>query len=1120
MVTALRGFFASAAAVALLPLCLTAQQPAVVTGHVTGEGGRPIANASVAIQQLGVGSNTRDDGTYTILVPAARVTGEQVTLTVRAINYKPQTAQVTLSQGQITQDFSLAANPLQLGEVVVTGAGTTSEVEKLGTVRNYVDSSAIVHSQEQNVVNALAAKAPNVQVFSSSGDPGASSYIQIRGLTTIQAGDGQPLFVVDGIPVGNSTDYSNASQLALNGGTTFPPNRLLDINPDDIENVEILKGASSGAIYGSRAGQGVVLITTKHGRPGQTRYSLRSSWSLDQHTQLPALQRSFDHGVGGVLPACVPGPNSPVPDPNNLNCAATGSSWGPPIAAGTPTFDHAGEIFQDGYTTDNALSVSGGTERTQYFLSGGYSYDRGIVVGDNNHYRRISVRANGSQGITDKLKVGANVAYSSGSGGFVQSRNSTAGLLLGAWRTTPTFNNLPYLDPEFGLQRSYRFPNPGPGSEQVGRIYDNPFFTANANPATTDVARTFGNITAEWSAFRWLKLNENLGYDYSNDERFQSWAWSNSNGAPPAGVLGVGGVNAGYIRNTQIDNTLTATASYTLSPAFKGTITAGQDLNSRTFQDRETLGAFLITPQPFNLANTSTVDLPTNDQYTKIHTESYFGQITADLWEQFFLQGAVRNDGASSFGAASRHNWFPKASASWLFYGRGGQGGEGRFLSYGKLRAAYGQSGTQPPPYLLGGTFVSQPLNDGGWGPISSTQIAGLGGLITNFNLPTQILGPERVKEFEAGVDLGFWGDKADLSVTHYRQNSDDVILQIPVAVSTGYFNVAANAASLQNRGWEVTLNLRPINAKSFGWDLGFQWARNRGITTALAPGLQFYAFPFSGGGNGAGLAVGGVAQPGVPIAAYRGTDFVRCGRGLVSDEGVDIDHTAGYCQGKPAGALYIGQDGFPQIDLNNTYILGDPNPDWTGSVRTNFRLGKVSIGGLLDVRAGGIAYDGTKGALQNFGTAQITADTRTAAPVAFGSGYYPVTGNADEFVNPTHSVAGPGVGLKVPLDQSWWQGLASVFNGPDAAFLEPGHFVKLREVSLGYTFDQPWVGRSLGFSSIELRVAGRNLHSWNDYTGVDPETSLLGAVSPVRGLNYFNNPQSRSWTFSLTLNR
>lgn len=1108
MVTALRGFFASAAAVALLPLCAAAQQPAVVTGHVTGEGGRPIANASVAIQQLGLGSNTRDDGAYTILVPGARVTGEQVTLSVRAINYKPQTAQITLSQGQLTQDFSLAANPLQLGEVVVTGAGTTSEVEKLGTVRNYVDPQQIQRSNEQNLVNSLAAKAPNVNIYSSSGDPGASSYIQVRGITSIESSDGQPLFVVDGVPLNNTTDFGDNKQ-GVNGGNIFPPNPLIDINPNDIENVEILKGASSGAIYGSRAGQGVILITTKRGRGGATKYSLRSAWSLEQKTQLPALQSEYGLGTGGVPETCVPSS-----DPALLNCAVAFSrSYGPKLDAGTPVFSHVDEIFHNGFTTDNNLTVSGGSDKTQFFLSGAYNYNKGIVVGDNNHYRRITVRANGSQRITDRLKIGANVAYSSGFGGFVQNRNTTGGLLLGAWRTPPEFNNLPFLDPVFGLQRSYRFPNPGPGSEQTTRFYNNPFFTAFEQPATSNVARTFGGVSGEWGPTSWLKFNENLGLDYSNDERLQAWPWSTSEGNV-AGVNGLGGVSAGYLRNQQVDHNLTATVSYSASKAMKGTFTLGQNLNSQTFQSRITLGTGLVAQQPFNLANTSQVTTPVFDTKTTVHLESYFGQATVDLADQLFLTAAVRNDGVSTFAANSRRNWFPKGSAAWLFYH--GQGENKGFITYGKLRAAYGQSGTQPLPYLLSSTFLGSLIDDGGWGPTSSTQINGVGGVISDFKLPTSTLGPERVKEFEAGIDIGLLNDKADLSVTHYRQNSEDVILDVPVPTSTGYFNVPANAASLQNRGWEVSLNLRPITKANFAWDVGLQWARNRGITTSLPAGLDFAPFPLSGGGNGAGPAVGGSAKVGEPIGVILGSDYVRCGRGL-NIGGIDIDNTpvaGGGCGTFTPGALYIDATGYPQIDAeNDSYVLGDPNPKWTGSVRTNFRLGKVSIGGLLDIRHGGVAYNGTKGALNEFGVGLNTAQFRDGGPVVFGSDYQVNTIAHD-------AVAGPGAGLAVPLDESWWRGGASVFSGIDDAFLEDGGWVKLREVSLGYTIDQPWVSRALGFSSIEVRVAGRNLKSWNNYTGVDPETSLLGAGTPIRGFNYFNNPQTRSWVFTLTLNR
>jgi TonB-linked SusC/RagA family outer membrane protein len=1084
------------AALALLPGQILAQQPATLTGRVTSESGQPLSSAAIVIEQLGAGAVTRADGSYTVLIPGARVPSGPVTVTARLVGFKARSAQVDLSSGSATQDFSLPDNPLQLGELVVTGAGTVSEVEKLGTGRSSVDSQAIVRSNESNVVNALAAKAPNVEVTSSSGDPGASSFIQIRGLTTITAQDGQPLFVVDGVPVDNSISYNNIASGALNSSAA-PPNRAIDLNPDDIENVEILKGAASGAIYGSRAGQGVILITTKHGRPGPTKYSLRSSISLDQHGRLPDFQTKYGLGTGGVTPACVPGAA--------INCRvgfAAAGSWGPNLAGtGTPIFDHSAEMFQDGYTTDNNLTISGGNDRTTFFLSGGYNYDRGIVVGPNSKYQRISVRFNGSHRVFDNLKVGANVAYVAGDGGFVVSRNSTDGLLLGAWRTPIDYDNRQYLDPSNGQQRTYRFPNPGAGAEKLSRSYDNPLFVAFKAPSSSQVGRTYGGINAEFTAVSWLRFNYTLGLDYANDERTQGYPWQNSN-TTITGVNGVGGVNAGYIKTSQIDHNLTATASYKLGPAWSGSVTVGQNLNSQSYQTRQVQGTDLIAPEPFNLANTAQ-QLPPYDFRSTVRLESYFAQATADLFNQLYLTAAIRNDGASSFGIANRRNWFPKGSAAWTFYR--GQEGENRLLTFGKLRAAYGQSGTQPAPYLLQSVLISGAITDGGWGPAGSTQQNGVGGLITRYNLPTDKLGPERVKEFETGFDLGLFRDKADFGVTYYRQNSTDVILNIPVAGSSGYTEKPANAAALRNIGVEMALNIRPITTRNFSWDVGLQWGQNRSRVTDLA-GVQFAPFPFSGGTNG--LGVQGVAVQGQPLGVYYGSDYVRCGRGLVVNN-LSIDNTAGECQGAPAGALYIDATGYPQLDAAGTYVLADPNPKWTGSLRTSVRVRKLSLGGLLDIRHGGKAYNGTRGALDHFGRTLESQTFRDGGNYIFGQNYFQ-----------GQQVAGPGAGTAVPLGEAWFTGPGGIFNGPVSGFIEDAGFVKLREISLGYTFDQAWVSRILGFGSIDLRVAGRNLVTWTKYTGVDPETSLLGSASAVRGIDYFNNPQGRSYVFSVTLNR
>jgi TonB-dependent SusC/RagA subfamily outer membrane receptor len=282
---------------AILPAALLAQEGATISGRVTGEGGVALAAATVSLTELGLGALTRDDGRFVIVVPAARIPRQPVTIIARRVGYKPRSLRLAIASGPVAQDFSLESNPLQLGEVVITGAGTATEVEKLGSVRNAVAADLIVKANESNIVNALAAKAPGVDVTSSAGDPGASSSIKIRGLRTIQ-GSAQPLFVVDGVPLDNSTfsttnfnpvDAGGANQPGQqNGGEiegTSAPNRMTDLNPDDIESVEILKGAAAGAIYGARAANGVVLITTKRGKVGATKYSLRTSATNDDITR-------------------------------------------------------------------------------------------------------------------------------------------------------------------------------------------------------------------------------------------------------------------------------------------------------------------------------------------------------------------------------------------------------------------------------------------------------------------------------------------------------------------------------------------------------------------------------------------------------------------------------------------------------------------------------------------------------------------------------------------------------------------------------------------------------------------------------------------------------------------
>jgi TonB-linked SusC/RagA family outer membrane protein len=1027
-----------------------------------------------------------------------------VAITARAIGFKPQTVQVALTEGTIDQNFDLAVNPLQLGEIVVTGAGTISEVEKLGNVRNSVDSSLISRSNEANIVTALSAKAPNVEVTSTSGDPGASSSIRIRGANTLGS-TGEPLFVVDGVPIDNTTITTTTFDGTGFGNAqgTSSPNRASDINPADIESVEILKGAAAGSIYGARAGQGVILITTKRGHAGATTYSFNSSLSVSDVHRFPKLQTAYGQGDADSLgiptaEPCVPG--------GEIDCEGTLDSWGPALAPGTPTFDHAREVFQTGLTTDNTLTVSGGNDRTTFYLSGSYTNQDGTFVGPQNSYKRYSFRLKGSHRVRNNFTVGGNVAYSNTDGRFVQKGSNYSGIMLGAWRSPPEFDNRVYLDPTTGMHRSFAFPNPSASSFGLGRGYDNPFFTANVPVSTAIADRVFGNVSLEYVPASWLRFNYTLGVDYSGDDRLQGQPQTSSNIPNPLGQV----VKVNLV-NQQVDHNLTGTATYKLSSTMGGSLTLGQNLNTRSLRQLGGVGNSLLAPEPFTLTNTAS-QLPPIDIENKVRIEGYFGQATLDVADQLFLKGGLRYDGASTFAQDNLRSWYPSASVAWQFTKQTGDLGGN--LTYGKLRAAYGEVGTQPNPYLTVFTFLSGSSFLDGWGDNLTASQGGFGGLISDTTLATQ-LKPERTRELELGADLGLFRDVADLSFTWYHRTSKDVILTLPVPISTGYINTASNGGEIRNEGTEWVLNVRPVTKRNFSWDLGFLFSTNRNRVVSLA-GADFVNY----GGTGGFLL--SVAQVGQPVGAFRDYDYIRCGRGITildaSSNEVNVDDLCGAAaNGQQAlfindgGYTNTGGDagagaGYPLLDPDSR-IIGDPNPKWTGSIRTGLRFGKISVSGLLDIRHGGLVYNGTRGALNAIGTSKESGDLRGKS-VVFGQDFMP------------GAVAGPGVGTSAVLDENWFYNYYSTFTFLGQPFYESGSFVKLREVSVGYTFTGGFVSRSLGLSSMDLRVSGRNLAVWTNYTGADPETNLAGADTGARGIDWFNNPQTRSFVFSVTLNR
>jgi hypothetical protein len=377
------------------------------------------------------------------------------------------------------------------------------------------------------------------------------------------------------------------------------------------------------------------------------------------------------------------------------------------------------------------------------------------------------------------------------------------------------------------------------------------------------------------------------------------------------------------------------------------------------------------------------------------------------------------------------------------------------------------------------------------------TVFRGQGGLVSDTLIGNSNLKPERTRETEAGLDLGMFGGFTDISITGYSSRTSDVIFPLPTAASTGHTKQIANAASITNQGAEVQWNFHPVKTKTLAWDLGLLWGRNRNRVKSVTGAEEVPV--------GSNAIIATVARPGYAVGSYEGFDYARCRYGAASNVvgGVDIN---AYCKdhAAPDGALYIGADGFPIADETNR-ILGNIEPKWQGGIRSTLNVRGIQFSTLVDIRKGGTAYDGTRGALIAFGThkdTEIRGQTRT-----FGKDY-------GESV-----VTGPGARNGVVIDQDWFQGNGGSFGAVSTPFIENSGFVKLREISVAFTFDQPWVRNKMNLSSIDARVSGRNLRTWTKYRGIDPEMNLEGA-GLIQGVDWFNNPQTRSFVLTLTLNR
>lgn len=1008
---------------------------------------QPLIGANVLLKPFLLGTSTDTGGFYSINIPSNLI-GEEAILEVSFIGYQKVTVELTLS-GEIIQNISLKEDLLQMHTVVVTGMGVEMEKQKLGVTIGNVSSEEVINSKAIDAISAIQGKVANVEITSSSGEPGASSYIRIRGANSITGGT-QPLIVVDGSPIDNS-------EIGTSTGGYTQMNRASDINPKDIESIDILKGPAAAAMYGSRAQNGVILIKTKSGRPGKAKVIYDVSYSFDEVTNVQPLQQIYGQGSNGTASKTAIG------------------AWGPLISEGTPTYNHEREMFQIGHTLDNNLTLSGGNEWTTYYLSLGRTGTQSTLIG-NSEYLRNSVRLKASQRINEDINIIGNIQFVDVSADKIRKGSSISGLLTGSWRTPPDFDNSIYLDPITGLHRSFRYQNPTELKRTRG--YDNPFFIANEALNNSQVSRTFGNLKIDYDPLDWVNLSYTLGHDYSNDERKTI--------IPPSSSFRPNGqIITERLVNQETDGNFLITAKQNFSFAdTKATLLLGQNMNERKYSLFSATGDDMAVYEFHQLDNTA-ASVP--DEFESIiRTESYFGQLTFDMFNQLYFTAGLRNDGSSTFGKSKKRHWYPKLSTAWEFSKLNLFNGFSNWFNFGKLHLAYGEAGQEPEVYSTLTAFSSSSTAFGdGWAASLTSNAYGFSGFYTSLSKGNDIILPQRAKEIEMGINFGFWDERVGLEFTYYNTKTTDAIYSLPLPASTGSTSQIQNAGTIQNKGIEVALSLQPISIPNFKWDLNLLYASNKNEVIDL-PGVDFITL--------SGSAIGSAAViEGQPYGVFRGSDYLRFGRGIIY-KGVDIDKTY---SGWKSGDLYIDETGYPIKDPE-LRIIGDPNPDWTGSIRNSFTIfNDIQISALLDFFQGGDVSNGTLGALMYFGTAK---ETENRGEKTIFDGF------------------GPGAGKEVELNQAYYQGIGSSFNGPASLAIEDGSYVKLREIAVAYTLRNEFLKSWVNISSIDIRLSARNLYTWTNYKGIDPETNLAGTVN-ARGYDYFNNPQTRSIILSLRFN-
>ena len=1058
-----------------------AAQVTTVRGIVTTEeDGEPVIGASVIVKGTALGTVTDVNGRFELsgLPPSAtRLLISYISLMAKEVAIAPQVS------------VTLKSDTHLLDEVVVTALGISREKKALGYTAQEVKQDALVQGKDNNLLNSLSGKIAGVRITNTQGDVG-SSRIVIRGETSI-AGENQPLFVVDGIPVDNSQLNARSS------GRDFK-NAIADLNPEDIKTLTVLKGPNAAALYGARAAHGAIVITTKGGDKRQKGIgiTLHSFTQVSFVATLPEFQNLFGQGAGGRF-SYVDGKGAGVND-------GVDESWGPRLDIGllipqfdspldadgnrvaTPWVSHPNNVrdyFRMGISTNSGISVARGDDKYQFRV--GYNYEKQVSIVPDAGTNKTNISLNTDYHLAKWIVVGATANY------IVYTAPSLPG------SATPSGSNVRSNSPMlqflwFGRQVDTNSLKADYTRNWNSSYYDNPFWSASYNTQSQERHRLIGDLHAEFRLTDGLNVRFRTSTDWYNDRRKSKVKWGSAGAGSPYGSYAEDAYTVKE-NNTEV----LATYIKQLNKNWGIDALLGFNVRNKQYENNYQAAPRLAVADLYTLTNSRDPLTSSNDFY-RLRQYGLYGSIQLDYRRWAFLNITGRNDWSSTLPVDNNSYFYPSVTASVLL--SEAFGWRSKAVNYLKIRGGWSQVGADANPYQLATVFTSETAFNGN--PLQSSSTIGM-----NPNLK-----PEKTSSIEAGFEAAFWDNRLYLDFTYYKTDSRNQILKLATTAASGYTSQVRNAGHIRNRGYEIQLGAVPIQtSKGFRWNLDLNYGANSSKVVklddeGLITSYQLYS---------SGIQI--LASVGEAYGTLFGTSYVRDANGNV----------------------VVDANGLPKISTTNK-TLGKFTPDWTGGISNTFSYRSLSLSFLIDASVGGSIFSNTNKTGKYTG---VLANTLSGRDAEHGGLWYytdAMGNNVRLSESPSYSVSSDGLyyaqvngqSTRVYQDGIMVEGVTEsgskneevvsaekyyhrIYSITEANVYDAS-YVKLREVALSYRLPRLWT-QKLHLQEASVTLTGRNL--WTIYKSVpniDPESALT--TGNAQGVEAYSLPTTRSFGVNLSV--